>query len=102
MSKVENFTLHNDRGESILDIELLNWRKYYPNDNTGIFGPIMKYSWHVDEVIYEIQKPKKQSWEALPDATGFICFESDSKPDNCTLLDAYGKERMRLSVFWIS
>lgn len=36
----------------------------------------------------------------LPDSTGFICFESESKPDNCTLLDAYGKERMRLTVPW--
>jgi hypothetical protein len=101
VSKVKAFTLHNDRGMSIADAELLNWRKYYPDDKADIFGPITKYSWFVDDTFYEIQKPKGQSWEILPDASGFIVFEQKRwEPDNCLLLDAYGKERMRLTVPW--
>ena len=101
MSKVKSFTLHNDRDLSIADSELLNWRKYYPDDKTDIFGPITKYSWLVNDAFYEAQKPKGQSWEILPDASGFIGFEKKRwEPDNCLLLDAYGKERMRLIVPW--
>lgn len=37
----------------------------------------------------------------LPDSSGFLRFESGwDRPDNCLLLDAYGKERMRLTVPW--
>ena len=37
----------------------------------------------------------------LPDASGLICFEpAYDKPDNCYVLDAYGKERYRLRVPW--
>jgi hypothetical protein len=100
VSNINGFTLHNDRGLSIADVDLLGWRKFYPDDKSDIFGPVKKYSWLVDDTHFEIQKPNGQSWETLPDASGFICFESDWKPDNCTLLDAYGKERMRLTVPW--
>lgn len=36
----------------------------------------------------------------LPDNSGFICFERDWVPNNCTLLDEFGKERFRLTVPW--
>lgn len=36
----------------------------------------------------------------LPDSSGFICFERPTKENNCLLVDAYGKERMRLVVPW--
>ena len=99
MSKVQTFTLHNDRGQSIEDSELLNWRKHYPDDKADIFGPVTKYSWLVDGKIFEIQKPKGQSWTVLPDSSGFIGFEQERwEPNNCLLLDAWGMERMRLTV----
>jgi hypothetical protein len=41
------------------------------------------------------------SFDVLPDHSGFLRFESGwDRPDNCLLLDAYGKERMRLTVPW--
>jgi hypothetical protein len=41
------------------------------------------------------------SFKLLPDSSGFLRFESGwDRADNCLLLDAYGKERMRLTVPW--
>jgi hypothetical protein len=41
------------------------------------------------------------SFHLLPDNNGFLRFESGwDRTDNCLLLDAYGKERMRLTVPW--
>jgi hypothetical protein len=101
MNEIRAFTLHNDRGLSVADAELPNWRKYYPSDKSPVFGPIARYSWLVSGKLYEIQRPSGQSWEILPDSTGFICFEDRFAEDNCLLLDAYGKERMRLTVPWM-
>lgn len=97
MSKVENFTLHNDRGQSVLKKNLLTWVDEL-NHPSGIFGPVVRYTWIVDGQQHE--SPRTGYWWEVPDASGFICFESDWKPDNCTLLDAYGKDRMRLTVPW--
>lgn len=81
----------------MLAADLLVWRD--PVDGGSIFGPIEKYSWLVDEK--EICIGDKGFYlKGLPDASGFIAFESDWKPDNCVLLDVYGKERMRLTVPW--
>jgi hypothetical protein len=97
MNKVESFTLHNNRGQSVFEKALLTWvdELHHPS---GIFGPVIRYSWQVNGCHFE--SLKTGYWCLLPDSSGFICFESDSKPDNCTLLDAYGKERMRLTVPW--
>lgn len=98
---VSEFTLHNDRGQSLLAAELTSWMlKMIKDGESEIFGPVISYSWLVNDTLYETQKPNGQSWKVLPDATGFIAFEQDWKPDNCLLLDAYGKERMRLVVPW--
>lgn len=41
------------------------------------------------------------SFHLLPDSSGFLRFESGwDRSDNCLLLNAYGKERMRLTVPW--
>lgn len=100
MNEIRGFTLHNNRGLSVPDTEVLHWRKYYPRDQASVFGPITKYSWTVNGRLYEIEKPTGQSWETLPDSSGFICFEDRYAEDNCLLLDAYGEERMRLTVPW--
>ena len=97
MKKIEVFTLHNDRGQSVLSCNLLNWIDDLKHPS-GIFGPVVKYTWRVDNLDYEAVKTSY--WCLLPDATGFIAFESDHKPDNCLLLDVYGKQRMRLTVPW--
>ena len=70
------------------------------NKKNDIFGPILRYSWQVDGVDYEVRRPENCFWYLLPDSTGFICFDRNRKPDNCLLLDAYGKERLRLTVPW--
>lgn len=36
----------------------------------------------------------------MPDASGFLLCENVQRPDNLVLLDAHGKERMRLTVPW--
>ena len=97
MTKVTGFTLHNYRGQSVPANLLLDWKDDV-NHPSGIFGPIKGYSWFFDDV--ERESVHTGYWRVLPDSTGFICFESASKPDNCLLLDAYGHERMRLSVPW--
>lgn len=50
-----------------------------------------------------VQHPPKRfvSFHLLPDSSGFLRFESGwDRSDNCLLLDAYGQERMRLTVPW--
>jgi hypothetical protein len=96
-AKIKSFTLHNDRGQSVLSTDLLRWKDEL-NHPTGIFGPVIKYTWSVNGRPFE--SPKTGYWQELPDSSGFICFESRWEPDNCVLLDACGKERMRLTVPW--
>lgn len=98
IERIVNFSWHDSDGNVILHDEWLKWF----NDHHGYgFGPVTKYSWSAGGTQYEIPVDRKKFiWEVLPDSSGFICFESESKPDNCTLLDAYGKERMRLTVPW--
>ena len=97
MSHIQKFTLHNDRGQSVEEKNLLLWEDnlHHPS---GIFGPIVRYSWETDKKSFE--SPNTGYWRLLPDASGFICFEKMWIPNNCVLLDAYGKERMRLTVPW--
>lgn len=96
---VNCLTLHNNRGHSILSTDLRAWRE--PVTNSEIFGPVIAYSWLVDGEEKRIDDPQSQlSVKLLPDSSGFICFAQEAKHDNCLLLDAYGKERLRLTVPW--
>ena len=100
MSKVEAFTLHNNRGQSVLERNLHEWVDP-TNPQNDVFAPVIRYSWRVDDIDYETPRPENRFWYLLPDGTGFICFERGQlKPNNCLLLDAYGKERIRLNVPW--
>ena len=101
MKKVESLVLHNDRSQSVPDSELLNWRLRYPDSASDIFGPVIAYTWRVEGAECRIDDLLNRfDLQLLPDASGFICFESDWKPDNCLLLDVFGKERVRLTVPW--
>lgn len=94
-----HFKKHNDRGQSVLYSEFKNWTD--PITGSEIFGPVISYSWDTNGEKIEFFDPKNRfTLHPLPDASGFICFESRWEPDNCVLLDAYGKERMRLTVPW--
>ncbi|MDO9053144.1 MAG: hypothetical protein Q7U37_04330 [Gallionella sp.] len=94
MKKIEAFSLHNTKGQSILE------KDFSGNPNCTFYGPIVRYTWLLDGQQHEALRGGY--WHVLPDANGFICFERNSpaQPDNCLLLDAYGKERMRLTVPW--
>lgn len=97
MKTFQKFTLCNTKGQKILASDLLGWRDSVTGSD--VFGPIDQYLWFVDGK--QICIDKKGCWlRGLPDASGFIAFESDWRPDNCVLLDVYGKERMRLTVPW--
>lgn len=96
--KIRDFTLHDALGNSMLDKDWLKWI----NEHAGRgFGPTVSHSWYVGNQRMEVLANRQEEiWEVLPDASGFTCFESDRKPDNCLLLDIFGKERMRLTVPW--
>lgn len=97
---ISEFTLHNNRGQSVLDSGLATWMA--GSGEFEIFGPVTSYSWKTNGTPVRYSDPEsKISLHVLPDASGFIGFEKKRwEPDNCTLLDAYGKERMRLTVPW--
>lgn len=96
---ISNFALHGSSSVSVLAKDFLKWLETHSSSELG--EKIIAYSWNVDEKYFKKTIDiNKQYWWELPDASGFICFESEWKPDNCTLLDAYGKEYMRLTVPW--
>lgn len=102
MSSVYGLIRHNDRGDFWPDKDFLKhlkeWDRKHPNEPT--YGPIVKHTWTVDGIFYERLNPRHDSLHELPDASGFLLCEKIKRSDNLVLLDAYGKERMRLSIPW--
>ncbi|MGJ7580838.1 hypothetical protein ACSFA3_11715 [Variovorax sp. RHLX14] len=95
--KISDFTLHDAMGNVMLDKDWLNWLEEHGQG----FGPTIFYSWNVGKDQNRAHADrKKETWEVLPDKSGFICIQSEWIPNNCVLLNAYGKERMRLTVPW--
>lgn len=103
---VKDFTWHGTEGHSVLANEWLGWvnsrngKKEFGPDNGYGFGKLTHYTWMVGDERISAQVDAEKSLHVLPDASGFICFARGNVPNNCTLLDAYGKERMRLTVPW--
>ena len=102
MISVTNLKRHNNRGDSWPDKDFLRhlkeWDKQHPDQPT--YGPIVKHTWQVDGVDHERNNSRNDPFYELPDASGFLVCENVERSDNLLLLDAYGKERMRLSVPW--
>ena len=99
MSHVKSFTLHGATGTTVLDEKFLEWLQHHKFEELG--SAIVAYSWNVEGRHIEMPaNTGRVTWRLLPDASGFICFERGYVPNNCILLDAYGKERMRLTVPW--
>jgi hypothetical protein len=102
MTHVKELMVFNDRGDGVPDADFLThvaeWRKVHPNE--PMFGPIAKYSWTVGGNVHVRLNPRNDGLYPLPDASGFLLCEHVERPDNLVLLDAYGKERKRLSVPW--
>lgn len=106
MPTVRNFTMHGSLGHAVLRSKWLDWVAAHQgldgcNRENGFgFGETTHYTWDVDGQQVVARTEPGKYWCELPDASGFIVFEREWKPDNCVLLDAYGKERMRLTVPW--
>ena len=99
MSSISNFTLHGSSGVAVLDAEFLDWLQHHKSEELG--KKIVAYSWMVEGRRIEMPVDTATvTWYLLPDASGFLCFERGHVPNNCTLLNAYGQERMRLIVPW--
>ena len=96
--KVECFSLHNSRGEVLLDRDLTRYRSE-TEGGFQTFGPVVAYSWCFDGEPQGLSDPDSRlSIKVLPDESGFIAFEQELHPDNCLLLDGRGREVRRLAV----
>ena len=96
--KVEGFSLHNNRGEVLLDRDLTRYRSETENGFQP-FGPVVAYSWYLGSEPQRLSDPDSRlSIKLLPDQSGFIAFEQGLHPDNCLLLDGCGREVRRLAV----
>ena len=99
MTVVQSFTLHGSSGINVLDAEFLNWLKTHSPDELG--AKIVAYSWQVGNQRFEVTIDiGGNRWSLLPDSSGFISFNSMRIPNNCKLLDVFGKERSTLNVPW--
>lgn len=103
--KVRSFRKHGTTGLVVLDDQWIQWvlehqnLPGYSHENGYGLGEITKVSWDVEGKTYEVLIKDWLYSAVLPDKSGFISFDYTGwKPDNCVLLDAYGKERMRLTV----
>ncbi len=102
MTTIANLMRHNDRGDTWPDKDFLRhlkeWDKLHPAQPT--YGPIVRHTWDVDGRNIERLNPRHDGFYELPDASGFLLCENVERSDNLVLLDAYGEERLRLSVPW--
>lgn len=102
MSKIKYLARHNSRGEILpfedADYHYNEWLKKHPGE--FVFGPVAKHTWQVDSLRFERLNPRNDGLDMLPDASGLLVCENAERSDNLVLLDAFGKERMRLSVPW--
>lgn len=92
MNTIKKFTLHNAKVESVL------FDDFAGNVDCKYYGPSIKHTWQVGEQPYERLNPRNDGLDVLPDASGFLLRENVERTDNLLLLDAYGKEHMRLDV----
>lgn len=102
MNTVMNLMRHNNRGDCWPDkdflLHLKEWDKLHPDQPT--YGPIVRHTWEVDGQLFERMNPGSDGLYELPDASGFLLCENVKRSNNLVLLDAHGKELMRLSVPW--
>ena len=102
MSRVEKMLRHNSRGDSLPEVDFLDhfkgWQKDHPSE--PVFGPTIRHTWEVEGVLFERLNPRHDYFRLLPDSSGFLLCEKAQRSDNLVLLDAYGHERLRLSVPW--
>lgn len=99
MDAIENFSLHGESNVVVPQRDFLKWLESHSPSELG--EKVIAYSWNVREKYLKVFIDiGNVSWHLLPDDSGFICFEKYWVPNNCTLLDAFGRERFRLTVPW--
>lgn len=98
---IRQYSMHGSTGFVVLHEKWIDWvLSHTPENNYGM-GSITHHSWYVGDEYIEVANENWYFAFVLPDLLGFIAFEQNRwEPDNCLLLDAYGKERMRLTVPW--
>jgi hypothetical protein len=93
-NRITDFSLQNASGSTVFFAEFTG------NPSCSYRGPTVRHTWQVDGRSYERLNPRNDGLDVLPDASGFLLCEKVDRVDNLLLLDAYGKERMRLSMPW--
>jgi len=105
-SKIENFGMHGSTGLFVAHDKWGDWvlehqnKPGYTQENGYGLGVVLSHSWEIDGKTITVPNAQWTYSTLLPDRSGFIGFERERKPNNCVLLDAFGKERMRLTVPW--
>ena len=93
--QVHEFSVISKDGEKVLQKDFLS---VWCVQNEGNFG-LERFEWEVNGVP-QTKSANGHYLYLVPDLSGFLDFEGGYAPNNCTLLDAYGKVRMRLTVPW--
>ena len=91
---VTSFSMINAAGDEVL------YDDFSGNSDCKYRGPTVKYLWKMGVISCERPTPNNDGMWVLPDASGFLVCENAKRSDNLLLLDAFGKERMRLGVPW--
>jgi hypothetical protein len=101
---IHNLTRHYADGFSLPDSLTIDEKARLVANRRG--SNLIKLTWECIGKGFELSALFENvniplSVSLLPDASGLICFEPTyERPDNCYILDAYGKERFRLRVPW--
>ncbi len=98
------------RGATQLFVEADHWVEWvlghqhlpkFSHETHYGLGHVVQYEWNVgDEHINAPVEKWTFTPRVLPDGSGFIGFEPVQSPSNCVVLDAYGQQRLRLTVPW--
>jgi hypothetical protein len=89
--------MHDALGHAVLDRDWLEW--VGKHGGPGECGEVTHYTWIINGKLYSAPANiASQSWNELPDGTGFILFETKRHTDNCYVTDAYGEVLYRLTV----
>lgn len=91
---VTALTMKNAAGSIVL------FSEFSTNPDCSYRGPTVLHTWRVNDTEFTRLNPLNDYFRPLPDGTGFLLCEKINRSDNLVLLDAYGKERMRLSIPW--
>ncbi|MES2415262.1 MAG: hypothetical protein V4614_15780 [Pseudomonadota bacterium] len=94
INEILAFTIENASGQAVL------FSEFTGNPLCDYQGPTVRHTWQVDGMSYERLNSRNGYLRMTPDASGFLLCEQEERSDNLVLLNAYGQERMRLTLPW--